>query len=500
MRLSLSPCPNPIFWLSAPAPFSDQANNNLIYFSFPLLAEPLYHNREKNCSPEVAVEELRETLENLLAEQRWDDLKLLLKQKNPSDLAEVLPLLPASEYALLFRLLEKTKAVEVFENLEFEDQQRLLAGFRDEQVRELVEHMSPDDRAELLDELPARVAKRLLKMLSPAEREATSLLLGYKEHTAGRIMTPEYISFKTYLRVKDALEKIRRIGLAKETVYYGYVIDEQRRLLGIISLKDLVLADPEARIGDIMHKEVVFVHTDDDQEEVARQLSKYDLIAIPVVDREDRLVGIITHDDIMDIMEEETTEDIYRLGAVPIQEQSYFRSHMLTVATRRVGWLLILLLTNTMTGSIIMKQHSLLESVVALAAFVPLLIGSGGNIGSQTSTVIVRGLALKEVTFANALLVLLREVGIGLMLGSFLGLIVIFWSYWLQGSWLVAMAVGVSLVVISTMATFFGGLLPLIFVRLGIDPAVVSAPFISTMVDVLGVFTYFHIAKIILNL
>jgi magnesium transporter len=390
--------------------------------------------------------------------------------------------------------------VEVFENLEVEDQQKLLAGFRDEQVRELVEHMSPDDRANLLDELPARVAKRLLKMLSSAEREATSLLLGYKEHTAGRIMTPEYISFKTSLRVSEALDKIRRIGLDKETVYYCYVIDDKRRLLGMVSLKDLVLADPGTRIGDIMLREVISVHSDDDQEEVARQISKYDLIAIPVVDREDRLVGIITHDDIMDIMEEETTEDIYRLGAVPVQEQSYFKARMLSVAARRVGWLLVLLLTNTMTGSIIMDQNTLIQSVVALAAFVPLLIGSGGNIGSQTSTVIVRGLALQEVTFGNAVKVLLREVGIGLILGGFLGIIVIFWSYWLQGNWLVALAVGVSLVVISTMATFFGGLLPLIFVRLGIDPAVVSAPFISTMVDVLGVFTYFQIARLILSL
>lgn len=211
------------------------------------------------------MEKLAEQLKDLLTQARWEELKAFLQQKNPSDLAEVLPSLPISEAALVFRLLEKSKAVEVFENLEFEDQQRLLAGFRDEQVRELIEHMSPDDRAELFDELPARVTKRLLKMLSPAEREATSLLLGYKEHTAGRIMTPEYISFKTYLRVGEALDKIRRIGLDKETVYYCYVIDEQRRLLGMVTLKDLVLADPNTRIGEIMLREVIAVHTDDDR-------------------------------------------------------------------------------------------------------------------------------------------------------------------------------------------------------------------------------------------
>lgn len=444
------------------------------------------------------METLAAALKELLAQQCWDELKTILSQKNPKDLAGVLPSLPATEYALFFRLLEKPRAVEVFENLEFEDQQKLLAGFRDEQVQELVEHMSPDDRAYLLDELPAKVAKRLVRMLSPAERAATSLLLGYKDDTAGRVMTPEYISLKTYLKVNEALNKIRRTGLDKETVYYCYVIDEQRQLLGIVSLKDLVLADPEAKIGGIMHQDAVFVHTDDDQEEVVRQIKKYDLLAIPVVDREERLVGIITHDDIMDIMEEETTEDIYRLGAVPVPEKSYFKARMFTVAAHRVGWLLVLLLTNTLTGSIIMDQNALLQSVVALAAFVPLLIGSGGNIGSQTSTVMVRGLALQEVTFHNAFKMLLREVGIGLILGSFLGAVVILWSHWLQGNWSVSLAVGASLVVISTMATFFGGLLPLIFVRLGIDPAVVSAPFISTMVDVLGVFTYFQIARWIL--
>ncbi|AEB08950.1 magnesium transporter [Desulfobacca acetoxidans] len=444
------------------------------------------------------METLADTLQELLAAQHWDELKTFLSQKNPIDLAGVLPSLPATECALCFRLLEKPKAVEVFESLEIDDQQTLLAGFRDEQVRDLVEHMSPDDRAYLLDELPARVAKRLLRMLSPSERQATSLLLGYKENTAGRIMTPEYISLKTYLRVSESLHKIRKIGLDKETVYYCYVIDEQRKLLGMISLKDLVLADPEGRIGDLMHREVVAVHTDDDQEVVAHAMKKYDLLAIPVVDREDRLVGIVTHDDVMDILEEEATEDIYRLGAVAAPEQSYFKAKIFTVATHRVGWLLVLLLTNTLTGSIIMDQNTLLQSVVALAAFVPLLIGSGGNIGSQTSTVMVRGLALQEVTFSNAFLMLLREVGIGLILGSLLGAMVVIWAYWLQGDWLVALVVGCSLVVISTIATFFGGLLPLIFVRIGIDPAVVSAPFISTMVDVLGVFTYFQIARLII--
>ncbi|OPX19180.1 MAG: magnesium transporter [Desulfobacca sp. 4484_104] len=442
--------------------------------------------------------EFEQTFTELLSAHRWEELKSTLTEKNPMDLASLITSLPASERALLFRLLEKRQAVEVFESLEVDDQQELLAGFRDEQARDLVEHMSPDDRAYLLDEVPAKVAKRLLRMLSPVERDATALLLGYKENTAGRIMTPEYIDLKSFMSVNDALLKIRRVGLDKETVYYCYVTDEQRRLNGIISLKDLVLADPETKIADLIKREVVAVHTDEDQEEVVHKIKKYDLLAIPVVDRENRLVGIITHDDIMDVLEDETTEDIYRLGAVQVPEQSYFKSGMLVVASRRVGWLLILLITNTFTGNIIMHQTHLLHSVISLAAFVPLLIGSGGNIGAQTSAVMVRGLALQEVTFSNAFKLLVREVGIGLFLGSFLGIIVIFWAFWLQGNWWVAMAVGSSLILISALATLFGSLLPLLFVRLGLDPAVVSAPFITTMVDVLGVFTYFQVAKLIL--
>lgn len=439
-----------------------------------------------------------QTFQDLLDAHRWEELKATLSEKNPMDLAGLISSLPAKDRALLFRLLDKRQAVEVFESLPLEEQQELLLGFRDEQVRDIVEHMSPDDRAYLLDEVPAKVAKKLLRMLSPAEREATALLLGYAENTAGRIMTPEYIDLKSYMTVSGALVKIRRVGLDKETVYYCYVVDEQRRLLGIVSLKDLVLADPEARVADIMKREVVSVSTDEDQEEVARKIAKYDLLAIPVVDRENRLVGIVTHDDILDVIEDETTEDIYRLGAVQVPEQSYFKSGMMAVASRRVGWLLVLLITNTFTGNIIMHQTRLLQSVISLAAFVPLLIGSGGNIGAQTSTVIVRGLALQEVTFGNAFKMMLREVGIGLLLGSFLGFMVIFWSYWLQGNWWVALAVGCSLILISTLATLFGSLLPLLFVRLGLDPAVVSAPFITTMVDVLGVFTYFQVAKLII--
>ena len=445
------------------------------------------------------MDEFVQTVKGLLEAKQWQELKDLLAPKNPNDLAHALAEFTPPERVVLFRLLEKEEAAEVFEYLPLEEQQELLGSFKQEQLREIVEHMSPDDRAYLLDEVPAKVAKKLLGLLTPEERAATALLLGYGENTAGRIMTPEYVDLKSSASVAQALEKIRRVGLDKETIYYVYVIDEKRRLIGIVSLRQLVLADPQTRVADIMEQDLIFAHTNDDQEEVAHKIQKYDLLALPVVDREDRLVGIVTHDDIIDIIQEEVTEDIYRLGAMEVPEQSYFKSRIVAVSSHRLGWLLFLLVANTITGNIIIHYSNLLESVIALAAFVPLLTGSGGNIGSQTSTVFVRGIALKEITAKNAVHLIFREVWVGLLLGALLGTIVIFWAYWLQGNWWVSIAVGLSLWLISTLATFFGSIWPLVFKRIGLDPAMVSAPFISTVVDVLGALTYFQVASFILT-
>jgi len=280
------------------------------------------------------MEEFVQTVKDLLENRQWQELKALLAPQNPNDLAHIFAEFAPSERAWLFRLLEKQEAVEVFESLPLEEQQELLGSFKQEQLREIVEHMSPDDRAYLLEELPAKVAKRLLGLLTPEELAATAMLLGYGENTAGRIMTPEYIDLKSFVTVGQALEKIRRVGLDKETIYYSYVTDEQRRLIGIVSIRQLVLADPETQVQDIMKQDnIVHAHTDDDQEEVAHKMQKYDLLAIPVVDREDRLVGIVTHDDVIDIIQDEVTEDIYRLGALEVPEQSYFKPIRLAVVS-----------------------------------------------------------------------------------------------------------------------------------------------------------------------
>ncbi len=349
-------------------------------------------------TPRQEIRELvRAQLETLLRRQNYEGAKALLVPVQPVDIAEAIEDLPEAMQALAFRLLSKEEAIEVYEHLPPNLQQAILADFHRQDVLEIVENMSPDDRARLFDELPAKVVRKLLRQLSPAERDATNLLLGYKLDTAGRIMTPEYISLKENLTATQALERIRQNASGSETIYYLYITNDARRLTGVLSLRELVLAPPEQTIDNIMTRDAVFVHTDTDQEEVAHTIKRYDLLALPVVDSEQRLVGIITVDDAIDVIEREATEDIYTLGGLESGDDNYFQTNLFTVARRRVVWLLVLLLTNTATSAVIRSQEDVLEQVVALTAFIPLLIDTGGNVGAQSSTVVIRGLNTKEV-------------------------------------------------------------------------------------------------------
>jgi magnesium transporter len=352
----------------------------------------------------------------------------------------------------------------------------------------------------MFDELPAKVVRRLLAQLSPKERQATAILLGYGEDTAGRIMTPEYISLKETLSVSQTLEHIRSLANASEIVYYLYVTSNSRQLTGIVSLRDLVIAAPDTSLAEIMTRDVVLVHTDTDQEEVARTIQRYDLVALPVVDSEDRLVGVVTVDDVIDIIEREATEDIYALGGLQSDGDNYFQTNLWTVARRRVVWLFILLLTNTVTGAIIRSQEDLLQQVVILAAFIPLLTGTGGNVGAQSSTVVIRGLNTDEIQNMGAGKVIFREATAGMLLGLILGGMATVWAYLLQGNLAVAVSVGISLIAIALLASVAGSALPFLFRSFGLDPALMSAPFITTAVDVLGVLIYFLIAQTILGL
>ncbi len=444
---------------------------------------------------------VRSQLQALLEQGDLQGAKAILVPVQPADIADAIEGLPEAMQALAFRLLSKGEAIEVYEYLDTSVQEALIEEFKRQDVLDIVDKMSPDDRVRLFDELPAKVVSRLLEQLSPAERQATAQLLGYEAGTAGRIMTPELISLKEGFTVTQALERIRRLANTTETIYYLYVTDAARRLSGIVSLRQLVTAQPEQTIGEIMTRDPVFVYTDTDQEEVARAIQRYDFLAVPVVDREQRLVGIVTVDDVIDILQQETTEDIYTLGGgVQSGGDNYFQSNLLTIARKRVVWLFVLLLTNTVTGTIIKAEEDILQRVVSLAAFIPLLTGTGGNVGAQSSTVVIRGMNTDEIRAMGPFQVIVREGIAGALLGSMLGLVATVWGFFLQGNWAVALAVGVSLVAISILASVSGSALPFLFRFLRLDPALMSAPFITTAVDVLGVLIYFNLARLILRL
>ncbi len=442
---------------------------------------------------------VRSQLQALLEQHNLPGAKALLVPVQPADIAEAIEGLPQTMQAIAFRLLSKEEAIEVYEYLDSSVQYALIEEFKRQDVLDIVDKMSPDDRARLFDELPAKVVKRILEQLSSEERQTTSLLLGYPPDSAGRMMTPEYIAVKENMTIKNALDRIRNLANVSEIIYYLYVTDAFRHLIGTISLRDLVVSEPEQRLSEITRREPVFVSTETDREEAARLIQRYDFLALPVVDSEQRLVGIITVDDVMDVVEAETTEDIYALGGVEGGGENYFQTNIFTVARKRVVWLLILLITNTATSAVIHAREDILQQVVTLAAFIPLLIDTGGNVGAQSSTVVIRGLNLNAIREGKAWRIIGRETTAGGLLGVMLSIVVTVWAYFLAGNLLVAISVGVSLLAITLLGSFAGSALPFLFYRVGFDPALMSAPFITTAVDVLGVLIYLTVAQQLLG-
>ncbi|HGY5551506.1 MAG TPA: magnesium transporter [Prochlorococcus sp.] len=439
-------------------------------------------------------------LQTMLSAGNYDAVKMLLQPVQPVDIAEAIGRLPRTLQALAFRLLSKDEAIEVYEYLDPAVQQSLLERLRSGEVLELVEEMSPDDRVQLFDELPAKVVRRLLAELSPAERRVTAQLLGYEAETAGRLMTTEYIDLKEFHSAAQALMIVRRRAPDTETIYSLYVTDGERHLTGILSLRDLVTADPEDRIGDVMTREVVNVRTDTDQEEVARAIQRYDFLAVPVVDREQRLVGIVTVDDVIDVIEQEATRDLYAAGAVQAgEDDDYFQSNLLVVARRRVVWLAVLVVASGFTSQVIAMNDAVLKQVVLLAAFIPLLTGTGGNVGAQSSTVVIRGLSTQRIQSLGLKKAVLREAIAGALLGLLMLLVVVPFTWLFGGYWLVGAAVGISLLAITTLAATAGAALPLLFDRMGLDPALMSPPFITTATDVVGVLIYLRTATWLLQ-
>ena len=462
--------------------------------------EDIENNYVKVSGELTSSEKIAYQLEELLIAGSYDAAKLILEPSQPVDIAEGIGKLPQILQALAFRLLKKNEAIEVYEYLDPIVQQTLLDRLRSGEVLEIVEKMSPDDRVQLFDELPAKVVRKLLSALSPGERKVTAQLLGYEPETAGRLMTTEFIDLKEMQTAEEALSLVRKRAPFTETIYSLYVTDKERHLTGILSLRDLVTAEPKQQIGDVMTREVVNITTNTNQEEVARAIQRYDFLALPVVDKEKRLVGIVTVDDLIDVIEQEATRDIYAAGAVQAgDEDDYFQSGLFTIARRRIVWLLILVLANGITTKVIAMNDQILSEVVILAAFIPLLIGTGGNVGAQSSTVVIRGLSTQKIKSLGALKAISKEAITGALLGILMLIVVIPFAWWQGEGLLIGLAVGISLLSITTLAATAGAMLPLLFDRMGLDPALMSSPFITTATDIAGVFIYLNTAAWLMN-
>lgn len=413
--------------------------------------------------------------------------------------AEELSRLDPSDTAIAFRALPRDRALAVFETLDPTDQQQVLDGLRDDRILQLVEGLDPDDRVRLFEELPATVVTRLLAQLSPSERQLTGMLMGYPEDSVGRHMSPEYVSLRASMTVDEALAKIRREGLDAETIYTLPVLDEQRRLIGVTGLRSLVVAAPDVRIAELMTTEVHMVTTDTDREVAARLVREAGLIALPVVDSEARLVGVLTVDDAMEILEVEETEDFALHGGHAPLNKPYLAVSAFGLARARGLWLLVLILAAGLTVNVLQFFEDTLDEVVALALFIPLLIDTGGNSGAQASTAVIRAMAVGEVRFTDLPRIVWRETRVGVLLGVMLAAAVFIPVSFLYDVDL-AFVVAATLVTICTWATIAGSALPLLAKRVGVDPALVSAPVITTIVDATGLIIYFTFAIAILGL
>ena len=440
----------------------------------------------------------------MLEDKKYATLKDILVTMNPSDVAGLFIGLEDKQIPLMFRLLPKELAAETFVEMEPDAQELLIRGFSDNELKEVLDELYVDDAADIVEEMPANVVKRILKNVDPEMRSSINQILRYPEYSAGSIMTTEYVSLRPHMTVEEAILRIRRQGVDKETIYTCYVTAQDRKLIGMVTVKDLLLADDdEMTIEELMFTNLIYVNTKTDQEEVARMLSKYNFLALPVVDGEERMVGIVTFDDAMDVMVEEATEDMELMSAMTPSEKPYLKSGPIDLFKNRIPWLMLLMLSATFTGLIITSFEDALAQVVVLTAFIPMLMGTGGNSGSQSSVTVIRALSLGELHLRDIGSVLWKELRTSVMCGIVLAA-VCFVKIWLVDRLLfgnmditltVDLVVCFALAVTVVIAKIVGGILPLFAKALGADPAVMASPFITTIVDAVSLLVYFLFAK-----
>ena len=436
-----------------------------------------------------------EKINQLMLEKNYKLLKNELINAQTVDIAEFLDTLEEKQALLVFRLLPKEIAADVFAYLSTERQAEISDLVNEKELSDIMSELYFDDKVDLLEEMPANVVKKILKNTSAVERKLINQFLMYPDYSAGSLMTIEFVDLKKEMLVGEALERVRKTAPDKETIYTCYVMDAQRHLEGTISLKDLVLSQDNKKVGEIMHKEPIFVNTHDDQEYIADIFKRYDLLAMPVTDNEQRLVGIITIDDIIDVMEEENTEDFYKMAAVQPTDDAYIETGVFKLARKRIVWLLVLMVSATFTGYIIRSFEETLEAVVALAAFIPMLMDTGGNAGAQSSTLVIRSIVLGEVDFKDMLKVIWKEMRISFIVGVTLAVVNFLRIYLLEGySIQIALTVATTLIVTVITAKMLGGLLPMVAKKLKLDPAIMASPLITTIVDAVALMVYFYFA------
>ena len=442
---------------------------------------------------------LSNTIEALLEGKKYTTLRDILVTMNAADIAALFEEMPEARLPLLFRLLPKELAADTFVEMEADSQEMLIKGFSDAELKEVVDELYVDDAVDIVEEMPANVVKRILKQADPEMRKMINDILNYPKDSAGSIMTTEYVSLRPAMTVSEAIKHIRRTGVDKETIYTCYVSSSNRMLIGQISLRTLLLSDEDDVIRDIMEQNPIYVTTTDDQEDVARTLSKYDFVAVPVVDQEGRLVGIVTVDDAIDVMTEEATEDIEKMNAILPSDKKYLQTSSFELWKARIPWLLILMLSATITEGIIGRFEAALSAVVALTAFIPMLMDTGGNAGGQASVTIIRGLSLGEIQPKDFPIILWKEVRVGVMCALTLGLATFLKVAFIERVEVkVAMVVGLTLSCTIVLAKSVGCSLPILAKKLGFDPAVMSSPFITTIVDALSLVIYFSFAHMLL--
>ena len=448
---------------------------------------------------------LTETIKVLLEEKKYSTLRDILTTMKPFDIAAVFEELQDEKTPILFRILPKELAAETFVEMDEDTQEFLIHGFSDNELKEVVDELFVDDAVDLIEEMPANVVKRILRQADKETRRQINELLKYPEDSAGSIMTTEFISLRPDMTAEMAIKRIRRTGVDKETIYTCYVNDDYNRLIGITTVKDLLLADDDDLVKDMMEENVISVHTLDDQEMVARIFSDYDFLALPVVDNEQRIVGIVTIDDAIDVIREEATEDIEKMAAVLPCDKPYMRTSVWGIYKKRVPWLLVLMLSATFTSTIISAFDGMLASVIILSSFIPMITGSGGNAGSQASVSVIRALSLGEIEFKSMFKVLWKELRVAALCGLTLAAanfvkLMVFDLRGNENAVVIALVVSLTLVGTIIMAKIVGSSLPLLSSKIGLDPAVMANPLISTVCDSLSLLIYFGVASTLLEL